>query len=196
MQDADEEQDYQWGFSFLQLFVDLLLLLAWAIGIWVLWLQAHSELRRKEIEASNRYRSVLDLAAALNRDMATIGESADAISNQQLARLAKTRLHGVAVKAIDPVPSARYTYWTWIKERKGWASVYLLTATWVVPWFLVNFLVAGTSISVALSVGRTSKTKVLLFISVFIASSLLLLPFLSGGNWSYIIDPIGFFYSG
>ena len=44
----------------------MLLLILWMIGIWILWLKAHKELKRRDgIQVSARYRAVLDLAAAL-----------------------------------------------------------------------------------------------------------------------------------
>jgi hypothetical protein len=157
------------------------------MGTWVLWLKAHLELGQKETEVSNRYRSVLDLAAALNRGMTTIGEATDVVSNKKLADSVKTQLRGGAIKAVDPMPTATYTCWTWIKGHKGWVGVYLLTASWAVPWILMNLMVVGTSISVALSVGRTKKTRIVLFLCAFISSGLLIFPLLFVRYlWHYI----------
>ncbi|KAH6671497.1 hypothetical protein F5X68DRAFT_264754 [Plectosphaerella plurivora] len=96
-------EPYQWGFSFLQLFIDTILVLFWAIAIWLLWLRTQQELGRRNIEVSSRYRAILDLAKALDNNMSTIDETADALSDKQLTDCVKTRLRGGAMRADTPI---------------------------------------------------------------------------------------------
>jgi hypothetical protein len=159
-------QRYQWGFSWLQLFIDLLLLLFWAIGIWLLWLKAHKELKRRGgVEPASRYEAVLDLASALEQEVSKTGETTRALTSKQPEILVKDRLSGGAMKSEAPIQLSRYSFrasfWPWIMEHKWWVLLFLLTS-WMVPiaLFPATF---GASIAAALSIGKTKRTRILLF---------------------------------
>lgn len=74
---------YQWGFSFLLLFVFMLFTAVWALGTYVLWRDAYlnSRLDRASRDMGT-LRAVLDYAATIKKDLGTA--SADDIGDRQL----------------------------------------------------------------------------------------------------------------
>lgn len=113
------KKDYQWGFSFLQLFVNILLLLSWLTGTWLLWLKAYVELsRRATAEVSDKYRAVLDLAAALNQSVSALGDAPGGLGNEKLTKHIESRLRGGAIKIEAPLLTPVHTNWAWFKQHK------------------------------------------------------------------------------
>lgn len=165
----------------------MLLLISWVIGTWLLWLKAHMELsRRKDVQVPGKYRAVLDLAAALKHSVSALGDTADTLTNQQLADHIKTRLRGGDIKTEAPSSTPKYTYWAWITQYKAWnivLSVFALITSWTVRWMTMNLIIAGTSISAALCIGRSTRSRFALFscASVIMASLLVLLLFYARG---------------
>ena len=121
--------------------------------------------------------------------MSTIDETADALTNKQLTDCVKTRLRGGAMKADTPTQLSRagHVLWTWIRERKGWISVVLLTATWAVPFMLVNIMLAGTSVSLALSIGRTTRSRIIILLCASVLLSVIIFFIFFGLGFKYAV---------
>lgn len=156
-------QDFQWGFSFLQLFIDIIFLLVWITGTWVLWLKAHKELKRRDgVEVSARYRAVLDLAAAIAKDPDTA-----TLTSGQLAKHIQKQLRGGSIAAENPILLSKYRFrdnlWPWIKSHAWWILLLLCIGPSgpLIPAFIA-------AIAVAILVGRTTASRVLLFLCGFL----------------------------
>ncbi|KAL6157539.1 hypothetical protein ACJQWK_06625 [Exserohilum turcicum] len=58
--------NYQWGFAFVQLFVVLVLSVVWSVGIYAMWLSAHSTMKRRgRTHVAGDHVAVLELADAM-----------------------------------------------------------------------------------------------------------------------------------
>lgn len=173
---------YQWGFSLLQLFINVLLLLLWAIGVWILWLKAHKELKRRgQVEASSRYRAVLDLASALEQEVSKDGETARTLTNKQLTTHVKKRLHGGAIKVDTLAPISQYkfrkSFWPWVKGHAWWTLLIFITCGMLTVAALLATL--GASIAAALLIGKTTRTRVLLFVGGVVVFGMIAFPLFS-----------------
>ncbi|KAK4159999.1 hypothetical protein QBC43DRAFT_373433 [Cladorrhinum sp. PSN259] len=91
------DDGYQWGFSFLQLFIVTLLLIIWTIGTWALWFKAY--LNEHRISEYGRvppktWKGLLHLASAMREELAAAGIDAAALTDRQLAVQVRDRLDG------------------------------------------------------------------------------------------------------
>ncbi|KAH6856924.1 hypothetical protein B0I37DRAFT_334595 [Chaetomium sp. MPI-CAGE-AT-0009] len=179
------DNTYQWGFSFLQLFIVLFLLLIWIVAMYTMWLKGHLDLeQRNGDEAPARFKAVLDLATALNHELDSedTGESSDGLTNRQLQRCISKRLNGGRVAVQTPFPASVYSFrkdtWSWIKKERWWfallvVSVSLSAMTWLfIP--LVLFLLFAFSVILALAIGQTRGSRVLICLAGLIISLSLL----------------------
>jgi hypothetical protein len=87
---------YKWGFSFLALWIFMLVSAVWAIGIYALWLDAylHSRLDRQPTSkrVAGSYKVALTLAKAINQNF---GEAvADTLTNSALKEKIRRDVHG------------------------------------------------------------------------------------------------------
>ena len=74
-----------WGFSFLQLYIVLVLLTVWTLGTYILWLKAHLTLaQRNDSEIPVKFKATLHLVSIVNKEFAVIGEEPSALTNRQL----------------------------------------------------------------------------------------------------------------
>ena len=93
---------YQWGFSFLLLFITSLLTAVWSVGMYIMWLDAHLNSRYNRARRQlGSYRAVLDLAKAFRQDM---GEDAtEHLSNSELKERIKhgTNGHAIGYEMLD-----------------------------------------------------------------------------------------------
>ncbi|XP_014551170.1 hypothetical protein COCVIDRAFT_31238 [Bipolaris victoriae FI3] len=91
---------YKWGFSFLQLFFCILLLLAWTIGIYIMWLYTHYTLllrSRLSEEVSGAHRAVLELAAAMQSELDLAELDVSLLREKQLEERIKKEIRGGTV---------------------------------------------------------------------------------------------------
>ncbi|KAH7160999.1 hypothetical protein EDB81DRAFT_783720 [Dactylonectria macrodidyma] len=156
---------YQWGFSFLQLFIGVLLMFFWTMAMWLMWLMAHKELeQRNGIEIPGKYKAVLDLATALNQELSSIGEAPNSLTNKQLRHRIETQLDEGRVKTDTPFPIARYSFrtnlWGWIKKEKWWLVLLLICGPCVAGPTAPIFI----GVLAALAIGRTRKSRVLMIV--------------------------------
>ena len=118
---------HNWGFSFLILFIVILLTLLWAVGMYALWLDAylHSRLDHHG-RKMGIYRASFDFAEAMRKDISPQTRITEAMSDQEIqANVAKGH-HGrrVAYNLQDPVlPLSRWEelkhWWTDQMSRNG-----------------------------------------------------------------------------
>ncbi|KAI0165384.1 hypothetical protein GGR52DRAFT_106320 [Hypoxylon sp. FL1284] len=90
---------YQWGFSFLQLFIVAVLLFVWTIGISIMWLWAHSQLPlRGHPELPRGWKAVILLGDAMDRQLAGANIDAHALRDRQVRDRVRKQLRGGSVQ--------------------------------------------------------------------------------------------------
>ncbi|KAJ4985482.1 hypothetical protein SVAN01_09047 [Stagonosporopsis vannaccii] len=138
--------DYQWGFSFLQLFVCILLLLGWTIGIYVMWIYTHYTMQLRQRlaeEVSGEYRAVLELAAAMQSELDIDDTDVSFLREKQLEERIEKEIRGGAVAYAYPSSSSssasslklhsiRSALKKWFRREKAVCSTF-----WLVPalWY-------------------------------------------------------------
>ena len=134
-------ETYQWGFSFLLLFVVMLFTAVWALGSYALWMDAYlnSRLERSPRDMGT-LRAILDYAAAIEKDL-----GADTIKNTgNRALKARMRLNGerqmIRSDALDEMElplsrSAEFKIWwrafdvrAWVKQEKLLLTIWSLSS--------------------------------------------------------------------
>lgn len=174
-------QRYQWGFSFLQLFIVTVLLLLWFAAVYTLWLKGQLDLKQRQgDEAPARFAAVLDLAEALRHELSSVGEVPGALTNRQLRRCVSEQLGGgrVALQTPSSSQAGGYSFrkgsWSWIKRERWWfafavvaglmplMAMFLLVFAFFTPFALGVFL--------AIAVGSTTGSRVLISIAGLIIS--------------------------
>ncbi|KAK3374725.1 hypothetical protein B0H63DRAFT_480813 [Podospora didyma] len=152
---------YSWGFSYVQLWMMILALLAWTLGTYTLWLKAHLTLAtRVDHDVPYRYKAALNLVSAMRGQLDASGETAapGSWSSQQLTRYVDTHLRGgkiteESVLALGGNFSFRKGLWTWIKQhRKTSLMMAVLIPYDLLFWILIldrgpasEFLIAPMS---------------------------------------------------
>ncbi|PSN68740.1 hypothetical protein BS50DRAFT_453521, partial [Corynespora cassiicola Philippines] len=89
------QTNYQWGFSFMQLNLVIILLLIWAIGIYSMWITSHFTMRRRgRTEVAGEQKAIFELANAMHEQLSRHMKD---IPNQPEASISKCitqDLHG------------------------------------------------------------------------------------------------------
>jgi hypothetical protein len=173
-------QTYQWGFSFLQLFVVILLLLLWFIVVYTMWLKGHLDLKQRHgDEAPATFQAVLNLAEALNHELNSVGEVPSALTNRQLNCCISKQLNGGRVALQTPSsPTSGYSFrkglWSWIKREKRWFAFAAVSALipLMTPFLLVFafFIPFALSVFLAIAIGSTTGSRVLISLPGLILS--------------------------
>ncbi|OTA92704.1 hypothetical protein M434DRAFT_396267 [Hypoxylon sp. CO27-5] len=178
--------EYQWGFSFAQLFILSVLLFVWTIGISIMWLKAHSKLPLQgHPEVPKGWKAVILLAEAMNTELSEAGINAQTLKDQEVKGKIRERLKGGSVRFDAPLTRKEYRFRTalymWFKtndlgkrisRNKWWwtalliASVLLLLIMMLAECALTPrvFLIAISSCTIlgillALSIGSTTRSR-------------------------------------
>jgi hypothetical protein len=155
------QNTYQWGFSFLLLFIALLLSALWALGMWAMWLDAYYN---SKIDAVGRrdmgsWRAVMDLAeaiaASLNSDavrgqdpvaniFAGTKELGDGEIRRRIRRESKRGVIGyVNLVWPDKATITRSVQLRMWLERRRWGRWLLRWRRWVIAATIVVMLLIG-----------------------------------------------------
>lgn len=160
------QDTYQWGFSFLQVFIVANLLLVWTMGVWLVWLKAHSSLLDSKFRVPSTYQAILALAENIQSQF---GPGRD-VEPEKLDQHVATELDGGRISIPDATPlpniSALKLMGRWIKRNGGWfVGLFLLTAYVAVGWIYtpllpyVTLVVFDITVMFALVVGRTRQSR-------------------------------------
>ncbi|CAJ2504377.1 Uu.00g117710.m01.CDS01 [Anthostomella pinea] len=114
---------FKWGFSFLQVFIMLVLLLVWTIGTYLMWLKAHLQLPLQEQpEVPRGWRSVLILAETISREIKENGLDASSLTDRELKREIRKHLQGGSISFDMPLARSGYSFrhglWLWMQRDK------------------------------------------------------------------------------
>ncbi|KAF2641832.1 hypothetical protein P280DRAFT_541295 [Massarina eburnea CBS 473.64] len=165
-------QGYEWGFSFIHLFLVTIYLLIWTIGIWILYLKEQDILRqRKLINISGEYKAVLELAEAMNDGFKGLRrENTNKLQETELRHGIHKELNGGSISYQAPLLT--YDHSTWFEHEKWWLLItllaVLLTATaWLYTYVAcVIFYGLAFGCMLAMSIGKTFKSRILILFSV------------------------------
>ncbi|WDK12574.1 hypothetical protein CGRA01v4_03854 [Colletotrichum graminicola] len=164
-------ESYEWGFSYLQLFILITLLLVWTLCIAYMWIKARLTMRmRRTYDVPKEYKGVLELSDAIRKQLQE--SDPDDLSHNQLREEIKKRLGGGSIE-LDRV-DAPETYdlwrgtWAYCKDEKWWLfailgmlgpcvalTLYDNSFGW---WMLVPILTA----ILAMLVGRSIESRCVL----------------------------------
>src|SRR5271155_256085 len=119
---------YQWGFSFLLLFVFMLFTAVWALGTYVLWMDTYLNSRFDRASRDmGTLRAVLDYAATIKKDLGTA--AADNVGDRQLkAQIESDRKrYMIGYESLDQVDlplsrSAEIKIWWQAFDVRAWAK--------------------------------------------------------------------------
>ncbi|KAF2869436.1 hypothetical protein BDV95DRAFT_99821 [Massariosphaeria phaeospora] len=165
-------KNYQWGFSFIQLFLMVLLLLFWTIGIYFMWLSAYYNMRARGRDAVAReYKAIVDLAGAMHKGLPTDRQDLQILTEKEIKALVKES-NGGRISYVSPISdgafSHRKRFIAWLREDKWWrlivvVSVGLLNMIWP-GGFLVGMLgrCLACGLLFGVSVGSTWRSRTFL----------------------------------
>ena len=92
---------YRWGFSFLLLWISMLLTAIWTLGMHILWLDAYFGSHYDCIHRTmGTHRAVLDFASAMIKDMGSEAPP-EHLSEEQLIRRRKKALNGGKIPCLN-----------------------------------------------------------------------------------------------
>lgn len=122
---CDPLSTYNWGFSFLQLFIFLVLSAAWGFGMYILWMDSYLNCRLDRTKRSMGFeRGILVYGAAMGKDMGP--DPLDTASNEELKRIVRSRnMPGkISFESLDrdSLPPSRLVGLREIHAFKGWTS--------------------------------------------------------------------------
>ncbi|KAK6220077.1 hypothetical protein QIS74_05579 [Colletotrichum tabaci] len=167
-------ESYEWGFSFLQLYILVVLLLVWTLCIASVWLKARMTMRmRRRHDVPRGYKGVLELAGAIRKELQECNP--DDLSHDQLHEEIKKRLRGGRIeleKADSPEPWGLWRgAWAYCKDEKWW----VVAITVMIPpfaglasvdssfgwWLLVPII----STMLAMTVARSRESRLVLLLA-------------------------------
>jgi hypothetical protein len=194
-------QKYLWGFSYIQLFLNVLLYLVWTIGLYIMWLKSQAQLPLKgAAEVPRGWRALIHLGEAMRRDLDRRGIDPEKLTDRQLKTEIRKQLRGGFVTFEEPLQHPGLGVWaafqSWRRKDKnkalfwwsigvglcalmfnliGWGAQekYILSLIASVLGYVLSFVFVGLLWAMAL--GRTTTSRVLFI-----------------GIWSLLV-PVGWF---
>jgi len=175
---------YKWGFSFLLLFVCLILLLVWTAGTYILWLKARLAMRHHEdAEIAGEYKAVLELASAMNNEFGKHGKNPGVLRERQIKTVIKNELNGGTMMYHSPLREEEkfkfhHGFKRWIVRDKWWMLAFSISLPCIFgpmfgalrgsmgrgfPFAIFSVFVAA-GILVARMVGTTKRSRILLLV--------------------------------
>lgn len=130
---------YQWGFSFLLLFLFVVTFMLWTIGMWSYYFSAvmNSRLNHRNMGIE---RASLDLAQSMQKKLDM--KDAELLSHDELRKITQRDMLTFADLPIDTEVPTRwmkfrqnYTFKKWISTEKWWlGALTVFTIFWIVSW--------------------------------------------------------------
>jgi hypothetical protein len=168
-------QKYQWGFSFIQLYIVLVLSLLWSIAMLCVWLEASRKLPIPGWpEVPRGWRSVLALAEAMRQDFAEADIDPYTLTDSQLKDEIRHRLRGSQMALDTPPGTANDADMLGamaeiVRSNVAWCVAFVIFAalsialpvrqavSWL-PW-LTFFLTMVFAVWFAVMLGRTTGSR-------------------------------------
>ena len=172
-------QRYQWGFSFIQLFIMNILVLLWALGIFFMWAIARLRMHQQgHTSIAGEHKATLELAASMLEGLPTSPDSTDPLFLSETDLLAHVQsIHGGSVaytsSLVLKVPiSFRHEIKVWARREAKWLcglALFLVLATFLWQFnimFEVWLIGPICGLSFSLAFGSTWRSR-FLFTMVF-----------------------------
>ncbi|KAI1088581.1 hypothetical protein F5B19DRAFT_420375 [Rostrohypoxylon terebratum] len=178
--------EYQWGFSFAQLFILSVLLMIWTIGISIMWSRAHHKLPLQgHPETPKGWKALMLLADAMSMELPAADIDAHKLKDAEVKNLIRERLQGGTVQFDAPLtnrkPNFRAGAYGWVKNNtlgkqiyrnKWWIVAILFAAIPLIPSLVDGiyvlpigvFLIAVSSCTIlgimfSLTIGSTTRSR-------------------------------------
>ncbi|KAJ4357447.1 uncharacterized protein N0V89_002022 [Didymosphaeria variabile] len=118
--------NYQWGFSFIQLFIMNIMLLIWTLGILIMWYRAQSTMQKRgRVSVAGVHKAVVELAETMHKELDAedfdLSLSTEAQIKQRTAAAKGGSIAYDAPLVDEKVPDASFT--KWLKREKWWLIV-------------------------------------------------------------------------
>ncbi|KAK0615261.1 hypothetical protein B0T17DRAFT_646969 [Bombardia bombarda] len=119
-------QLYSWGFSLAQLCINVIFILIWSVGIFIMWLKSHLQLPLKGTpEVPRGWRALMELAESISRELRMNGIEPRSLTDRQLKRQIYKQLKGGSVSFDQEVLERpgfgfRHGLRLWLKEKRWW----------------------------------------------------------------------------
>ncbi|KZL67867.1 hypothetical protein CI238_12980 [Colletotrichum incanum] len=180
-------ESYEWGFSYLQLYILIVLLLVWTLCLAYMWLKARLTMRmRQRYDVPRGYKGVVELSNTIRKELQE--SNPDDLSHDQLYEEVKKRLRGGRIELEKADSPGTYDLlrgaWTYCKDEKWWVIAILgmigpcAALSWIDDSFGWWMLVPIISTTLAMLVGRSKGSR---FVLIIAGSSLGTIIFL--GVW-------------
>lgn len=161
-------QNYQWGFSFIQLFIMNMMLLMWTTGILIMWSRAKVTMHeRGRNTSSGEHKAVLELASAMRMELSNQDVDLTQSAEEAIERRIRD-VNGGRVLYASPLlvkPPARTGVIVWFTREKWWllaTSVsFTITATiWLFDFWLMIWWIGPTfGLIMSLEFGSTNSSR-------------------------------------
>ncbi|KAK4168335.1 hypothetical protein QBC43DRAFT_296978 [Cladorrhinum sp. PSN259] len=125
---------YQWGFSYLQLFITSILLLVWTTGIGLLWLKAEINLPLSQYQSGvpQGWACILHMARTLRRELKSVGiKTTKGLTDKAIEDVIRDRLSGgqislgAEVEEHDAILGVREWVLAWGMRERCWTVAFV-----------------------------------------------------------------------
>ncbi|CAH0022674.1 unnamed protein product [Clonostachys rhizophaga] len=186
---------YQWGFSFLQVFINLILLSLWTIGMALVWIKSHLTLKLNGFAAIyNDWKGLLEFTEVLGGQLKAAKIEYLTIDDKQLEHEIEKLLQGGSVTGL-PLPQGFYSLrqgilrQRWLLLALFWGilacSLDILDAfTWYKKAIIITSFAAKCIFAISAAILASVKTSTNLRVLAFLSVCAIFIPFfLFTGGW-------------
>ncbi|KAK4175469.1 hypothetical protein QBC36DRAFT_189827 [Triangularia setosa] len=138
---------YQWGFSYLQLYIVINVLLLWSTGIYLLWLKAQLNLPLVQYDqVPEEWECVLHMSHELQKQLERSGvKSVNKLTHLQLKDHVTAHLQGGQISfgaeiETDMIIILRIGVWKWLRINRLWVCAFALQVLSVVASIFLHLL--------------------------------------------------------
>ena len=126
------QSDYQWGFSFLLLFLFLIVSIVWTLGMCVMYQDAYWNSRLDRVPRNlGLFRGVADVSKALEMDGVA---PSDLASEKEIRRLLNKREGEITFANLDTTGMS-----TRVADLRAWAKETPSLSKWLEPWTILQW---------------------------------------------------------
>ncbi|OTA56503.1 hypothetical protein K449DRAFT_306300, partial [Hypoxylon sp. EC38] len=124
------QDQFEWGFSFIQAFFAVTNSTIWTVGTYIIWLKAQFQLPLQgQAETPRGWRAILILAENINRELRGAGIDAHSLTDRQLKKKIKNQLQGGTVSFEASLTRRGYSFRhgtrQWLRKERKWSFIFL-----------------------------------------------------------------------
>ncbi|KAK3348951.1 hypothetical protein B0T25DRAFT_503842 [Lasiosphaeria hispida] len=165
--DSCSIQKYMWGFSYMQLFINTILLILWTVGTFIMWVKAHFRLPLHDYpEVPRGWRAIRELSHAMDAEFDRNDIDADAVTDDELKKAIRKHIKGGSVVFRGTLERSKHWSCTYMGDAQGgWLrrglALYILAAIVAFSIGLYTMTTRGTRAVVQGKVWEMPKHKLL-----------------------------------